>query len=113
MANRLLPDDYFTIGVFALVGSELLRSYTCLDCGLRSATWPAFRTHRLACLGHQRLGAQVGGRPDALLALVRAEAGDVPTLEGAPVLTLTAPPPAGQALEPWGHTARSTSQACQ
>ena len=43
-AGRPLPDG----GVGALRAARLV-TYTCLDCGHRSATWEAFRAHRRAC----------------------------------------------------------------
>ena len=49
MATKPLPADYFTTGVFAPAGAELLRAYTCVGCGHRSATWTAFRAHGAAC----------------------------------------------------------------
>ena len=35
----------------AAAGPLRLRSYTCLGCGHRSASWAAFRAHRRRCKG--------------------------------------------------------------
>ena len=79
MTTKPLPADYFTGGVFAAAGSELLRSYTCVGCGHRSATWAAFRRHRAGCPERAPLRAAGLGPPAALQALaafVRAEAAE-------------------------------------
>jgi hypothetical protein len=49
---QLVPDDYFRTGVFANARpGELLGSYTCVECAVRSVTWEAFRAHRAECTG--------------------------------------------------------------
>jgi hypothetical protein len=42
------PDRYLAAGA-APARRELFRSYTCLACGARHASWAAFRAHRAAC----------------------------------------------------------------
>jgi hypothetical protein len=51
----------------APAGRGLLRSYTCLACGARHASWAAFRAHRAACAGRGAVGADppVEARPEA------------------------------------------------
>ena len=79
MATKPLPADYFSGGVFAAAGPELLRAYTCVGCGLRSVTWAAFRRHRAGCSERVHPRAAGLGPPAALQALaafVRAEAAE-------------------------------------
>ena len=76
MATKPLPAEYFVGGVFSAAGSELLRSYTCVCCGHRSATWATFRAHRADCAARQQPRAADRSPPAALKALaaaVRAE----------------------------------------
>jgi hypothetical protein len=49
-----LPSDYFRTGSFEAEGRELLKSYTCLGCGQRLATWEHFAAHRRDCSGRLR-----------------------------------------------------------
>jgi len=44
-------------------GRGLLRSYTCVACGARHASWAAFRAHRAACARRGAVGPPPG--PDA------------------------------------------------
>jgi hypothetical protein len=59
---RTLPPDYFAAAPFAAAGSDLFRSYTCLGCGARAATWAAFRAHRWGCCARPAAAALVGER---------------------------------------------------
>jgi hypothetical protein len=71
-----VPTDYFPTGVFAAAGPELFRSYTCVGCGQRSATWngrlwatiPQYGTRLLQRLGEladaELQAERVGPRPD-------------------------------------------------
>ena len=104
-----VPTDYFTSGAFAAAGPELFRSYTCVGCGLRSATWDGFRHHRAVCSGRpwatapqygtrllQRLGELADPGPPAGRAVARP---DRPAGERDPFLD--APPEALRSLERW------------
>jgi hypothetical protein len=42
-------------------GTLRLRTYTCLGCGHRSASWDAFRAHRRRCKGSAPLEASPAG----------------------------------------------------
>jgi hypothetical protein len=55
---RIVLADYFSSGNFKETGEFGFRSFTCLGCSHRSATWEAFREHRRTCTGEMwRTGA--------------------------------------------------------
>jgi hypothetical protein len=56
---RLVPAGYFAAAPFA-AGPELFRTYTCLGCGARAATWAAFRAHHRGCRALPAAAALVG-----------------------------------------------------
>lgn len=59
---RIVPEDYFSAGAFKSEGGFGFRSFTCIECSHRSATWDAFREHRLSCPGRVHgQGPQVVG----------------------------------------------------
>src|SRR4051812_6495226 len=62
MATKPLPAGG---EVPAPAAAGLLTAYTCIGCGLRSASWGAFRAHRAVCSGRQYLRAP---RPGASVA---------------------------------------------
>lgn len=49
---RYIAPDHFTTGHWAPSGPLRFRTYTCLACGHRSPSWPAFKAHRRTCQGH-------------------------------------------------------------
>ena len=65
MAETPLPDSNDAAGVFPRPRQELLRSYTCVACGSRHATWASFRAHRAGCSERMRLGPSGGATEPA------------------------------------------------
>lgn len=48
--NERLPDDYFHQDPWRADGDgAVLKRYTCLVCGARSASWEGFKAHRSRC----------------------------------------------------------------
>jgi hypothetical protein len=47
----VIPADHFSTGVWRATGPLRLSGYSCTQCGLRSASWGAYRAHRAVCTG--------------------------------------------------------------
>jgi hypothetical protein len=65
VAETPLPDSNDAARVFPRPRQELLRSYTCVACGSRHATWASFRAHRAGCSERMRLGPSGGATEPA------------------------------------------------